>query len=57
MLVQSRERSTVAEIVQEIMQKHVKGIAFRERDAGTKIDEKMQNEVPIPFQSYSSNLL
>jgi len=42
--IQSKESNTVAEIVQEIMQKHVKGINFRERDAGPKVDEKMQNE-------------
>jgi len=35
----------MAEIVQEIMQKHAEGISFRERNAGHQIDEKMQDQV------------
>lgn len=35
--------STVAEIIQEILQRHASGIHFREHDAGPKIDEQMSD--------------
>ncbi|PWN22903.1 putative 4-alpha-glucanotransferase [Microstroma glucosiphilum] len=36
--------STVAELIQEILQRHASGIHFREHDAGTKIDEHMKDK-------------
>lgn len=36
--------STVAELIQEILQRHAKGIHFREHDAGPKIDEHMKDK-------------
>ncbi|CAO1628195.1 unnamed protein product [Parajaminaea phylloscopi] len=36
--------STVAELIQEILQRHASGIHFREHDAGPKIDEHMKDE-------------
>jgi glycogen debranching enzyme len=36
--------SSVAELIQEILQRHASGIHFREHDAGTKIDEHMKDE-------------
>lgn len=35
--------STVAEIIQEILQRHASGIHFREHDAGPKVDEQMSD--------------
>ncbi|CAO1618688.1 unnamed protein product [Sympodiomycopsis kandeliae] len=36
--------STVAELIQEILQRHATGIHFREHDAGPKIDEHMKDK-------------
>jgi len=36
--------STLAEIIQEILQRHVNGIAFREHDAGPNLDMQMKDE-------------
>ncbi|PWN29441.1 hypothetical protein BDZ90DRAFT_249104 [Jaminaea rosea] len=36
--------STVAELIEEILQRHASGIHFREHDAGPKIDEHMKDE-------------
>jgi glycogen debranching enzyme len=36
--------STLAEIIQEILQRHVSGIAFREHDAGPNLDMQMKDE-------------
>ena len=39
-----KESSTVAEIIQEILQRHATGIHFREHNAGSAIDNDMQDE-------------
>ncbi|KAF8308227.1 glycoside hydrolase family 13 protein [Clavulina sp. PMI_390] len=36
--------STVAEIIQEILQKHAEGISFREHNAGPNLDSQMRDE-------------
>jgi glycogen debranching enzyme len=36
--------STIAEIVQEILQQHVDGISFREHNAGPRLDAHMKDE-------------
>lgn len=36
--------STIGEIIQEIMERHARGIHFREYNAGTKIDEQMSDK-------------
>lgn len=36
--------STVADLIEEILQRHASGIHFREHDAGPKIDEHMKDE-------------
>ncbi|KAI9249357.1 glycogen debranching enzyme [Helicostylum pulchrum] len=36
--------STIEEIIQEIMERHARGIHFREYNAGTKIDEQMTDK-------------
>ncbi|KAG2354956.1 amylo-alpha-1,6-glucosidase-domain-containing protein, partial [Suillus spraguei] len=36
--------STLAEIIQEILQRHASGIAFREHDAGPNLDMQMKDE-------------
>lgn len=42
--VKTSHHTSMAEIVQEIMQSHAKGIDFRERNAGPQIDDKMQDQ-------------
>ncbi|KAK2879423.1 hypothetical protein FQN49_000883 [Arthroderma sp. PD_2] len=39
-----RETSTVAEIIQEIFQRHASGISFREYNAGPDLDMQMKDE-------------
>lgn len=36
--------STLAEIIQEILQRHASGLAFREHDAGPNLDMQMKDE-------------
>jgi glycogen debranching enzyme len=36
--------STLAEIIQEVLQRHASGIAFREHDAGPNLDMQMKDE-------------
>jgi hypothetical protein len=36
--------STIAEIIQEILQRHAEGISFREYNAGPNLDRQMKNE-------------
>jgi len=36
--------STIAEIIQEILQRHAEGISFREYNAGPKLDMQMKDE-------------
>jgi hypothetical protein len=43
--VKGGEVNKLSDIILEIMQKHATGIKFREKNAGTAIDSKMQNEV------------
>jgi len=38
------ETSSVAEIIQEILQRHAKGISFREHNAGPNLDSQMRDE-------------
>jgi len=38
------EESTIAEILQEVMQRHASGMHFREYDAGPNIDSQMKDE-------------
>jgi glycogen debranching enzyme len=38
------ETSTIAEIIQEIMQRHADGISFREHNAGPDLDTQMKDE-------------
>ncbi|KAF3483763.1 glycogen debranching enzyme [Arthroderma uncinatum] len=39
-----RETSTIAEIIQEILQRHASGISFREHNAGPDLDMQMKDE-------------
>ncbi|PWN43329.1 putative 4-alpha-glucanotransferase [Ceraceosorus guamensis] len=39
-----KHENTVAELLQEILQRHATGIHFREHDAGPKVDEHMRDE-------------
>ncbi|KAI9485861.1 MAG: glycogen debranching enzyme [Benjaminiella poitrasii] len=39
-----QDSSTIAEIMQEIMERHAHGIHFREHNAGPKIDEQMSDK-------------
>jgi glycogen debranching enzyme len=36
--------STVAEVIQEILQRHASGISFREHNAGPNLDMQMQDQ-------------
>jgi glycogen debranching enzyme len=38
------ETSTIAEIIQEVLQRHANGISFREHNAGPKLDMQMREE-------------
>ena len=53
-----KKNMKLAEIVQEILQKHVKGISFREWRAGKQIDEQMTDEgfnIKIYFNEENGN--
>jgi len=52
----STHKKDIVTIVQEIMQCHAHGIDFRERNAGPKLDDKMQEEgfnVKIRFDPHT----
>jgi hypothetical protein len=49
LLAVPKETMRMSEIILEIMQRHATGIRFKERNAGTQIDAKMQAEVRFFF--------
>eukprot|EP01126_Amoeba_proteus_P057080 TRINITY_DN7241_c0_g1_i1.p1 TRINITY_DN7241_c0_g1~~TRINITY_DN7241_c0_g1_i1.p1 ORF type:complete len:799 (-),score=155.53 TRINITY_DN7241_c0_g1_i1:88-2484(-) len=51
---------TVADIIKHILESHVKGIHFREREAGKKLDDKMQDEgfnVKVYFDRFTGFII